>query len=119
MRIVALILAAALAVHAQSVTSEIRVQVRDSTGGALEAAGTLEGLATAVHRVFRTDADGRHTLTRLPLGIYRLHLTRDGFEAQSVRVELRSETPAEQPVTLSVAGVRTTVDVREEDTLLN
>lgn len=114
-----LLFVSVVAAYAQSVTSEIRLQVRDATGGALEAAGSVEGLATAVHRNFRTGADGRYTLTRLPLGIYRIQLARDGFAPQSVRVELRSETPLEQAVTLNVAGIQTTVDVREEETLLN
>ena len=114
-----LLLASVAVVYAQSVTSEIRLQVRDATGAALEAAGELEGLATAVRRAFRTGFDGRYTLTRLPLGIYRVQLARNGFEPQSVRVELRSETPTELAVTLSLAGVRTSVDVREQETLLN
>jgi len=113
-----LFLVAAFA-RAQSVTGEIRLQVHDPSGAALEASGSLQGLATAVRRSFRTDADGYYALTKLPMGIYRLQIARDGFAPQSIRVEVRSENPIEQIVTLGIAGVQTTVDVREEETLLN
>jgi hypothetical protein len=103
----------------QSLAGEIRLEVKDATGAAIEASGSIEGLATGVHRDYRTDARGMHTFTGLPFGTYRLEIGRDGFAAQSVRVDVRSEAPIQQTVTLAVAVIATTVEVSDAVTLLN
>lgn len=103
----------------QSLAGEIRLEVKDATGAAVEASGSIEGLATGVHRDYRTDAQGTHTFTALPFGTYRLQIGRDGFAAQSVRVDVRSEAPIQQIVTLAVAAIATTVEVSDAVTLVN
>jgi hypothetical protein len=103
----------------QSLAGEIRLEVKDATGAAIEATGSIEGLATGVHRDYRTDARGMHTFTGLPFGTYRLQIGRDGFAAQSVRVDVRSEAPIQQTVTLAVAVIATTVEVSDSVTLVN
>ena len=112
-----LCLAAALS-FAQNV-GEIRLAVKDATGASVRAAGTIEGLATGVHRDFETDDKGLHAFTGLPFGIYAIDVKRDGFAPQALRVEVRTEAPVIESVMLAVAAVETTVLVHEAETLLN
>ena len=110
---------AAAALFGQSSSGEIRLQVKDPAGAAVEATGSIEGLATSIHREYRTDAQGLHSFSGLPLGVYRLQVEREGFAPQSLRVEVRSEVPVMEMVTLGVAALETSVVVRESDTLVN
>ena len=98
---------------------EIRLQVKDASEAGIEAAGSIQGLATGVHREFQTDDKGLHTFTALPFGVYRIEIERPGFAPKTLRVEVRSEAPINEAVTLTVAAVETTVLVREEETLIN
>ena len=113
----ALCLAAALS-YGQNV-GEIRLAVKDATGASVQAAGTIEGLATGVHRDFQTDDKGLHSFTALPFGIYAIDVRKDGFAPKALRVEVRNEAPLIEPVMLAVAAVETTVLVHEAETLLN
>ena len=101
----------------QRLTGEIRLQVKDATGAALEATGTLESFSTGVRRAFQTDSQGFHAFGALPFGPYRLVVVRPGFSAQSLLAEVHSETPMDQTVTLALAPVETTVVVRDSVTL--
>ncbi len=51
--------------HTQQLTGEIRLEVKDPSGKAMEAAGKLENLLTGVGRSFQTDAQGKYTLGSL------------------------------------------------------
>jgi carboxypeptidase family protein len=119
MRLLAFFCLTAAVACGQSLAGEIRLEVKDATGAAIEASGLIEGLATGVHRDYQTDARGTHTFTGLPFGTYRLQIGRDGFAAQSVRVDVRSEAPIQQTVTLAVAVIATTVEVSDAVTLVN
>src|SRR4029078_629978 len=98
---------------------EIRLAVKDATGASVRAGVTIEGLATGVHRDFETDDKGLHSFTGLPFGIYAIDVKRDGFAPKALRVEVRTEAPVAESVTLAVAAVETTVLVHEAETLLN
>jgi hypothetical protein len=104
---------------AQRISGELRVQVMDPSGAALQASGVLIGQATGVNRTFATDENGRFTLRGLPLGRYQLTTQRDGFAPQSEVIEIRSQLPIEHPITLRISPLTTTVEVREADTLLD
>jgi hypothetical protein len=119
MRLLAFLCLTTAVAWGQGLTGKIRLEVKDATGAAIEASGSIEGLATGIHRDFRTDAQGTHTFTGLPFGTYRLQIGREGFAAQSVRVDVRSEAPIQQAVTLAVAPIATTVEVSDSVTLVN
>jgi hypothetical protein len=118
LRLAAVLCLGAALSYAQNV-GEIRLAVKDATGASVQAGGTIEGLATGVHRDFQTDDKGLHTFTGLPFGIYAIDVKRDGFAPKSLRVEVRTEAPVMEGVTLAVAAVETTVLVHEAETLLN
>jgi len=119
MRLLAFLWVTTAVACGQSLAGEIRLEVKDATGAAIEASGSIAGLATGVHRNYRTDTRGMHTFTALPFGTYRLQIERDGFASQSVRVDVRSEAPIQQTITLAVAAIATTVEVSDSVTLVN
>jgi len=107
--------------QAQRGTGELRLQVRDATGGAVSATGTLESDATRVRQAFTTDRAGTYVAVDLPFGRYRLRVEGSGFAAFSSVVDVRSEVPQSYPIVLSVAPMTASVTVSSEagDTLLD
>jgi outer membrane receptor protein involved in Fe transport len=110
-RIFAVLLFAALTLRAQNPSGEIRVQVKDPSGAAMEASGKLVGSAPGVQRSFQTDAQGTVTLGNLPYGRYRLEISKDGFVTQSVQINLQSATPVARTLTMALSGQAAKVDV--------
>jgi outer membrane receptor protein involved in Fe transport len=106
-----MLLGAFAVLHAQPPAGEIRLEVKDPSGAAVEASGKLESLAPGVQRNFQTDAQGTSTLGNLPYGRYRLTVSRAGFSTQSVVIDLRSGTPVSRTVTLALAAQTSRVDV--------
>jgi len=115
----AALLLSGLTLFGQLQTGEIRIDVRDQSGSAMEAAGTIESLSAGVRRTYQTDAQGGHTFGSLPFGRYRLQVGRAGFATQEVMLEVRSAVPVTQSFTLLITASQSTVEVREEGTLLD
>src|SRR5260370_34157727 len=91
----------ALPLPGQWGTGELRIQVRDPSGLALEATVTLASQVNQVRHRFVTDANGRATAKALPFGPYRLQVERAGFTPFTELVEVRSQIPVEPTITLS------------------
>ncbi len=94
-----------LAMQAQPPAGEIRLEVRDASGAAMQASGKLG------ERAFETDAQGRYTFPYLPFGRYRLELSRSGFATQSVSIDIQSATPVLRIVTMALANSSGRVEV--------
>ena len=107
----AVLLFAALTLHSQSPEGEIRVQVKDPSGAAMQASGKLQSIAPGVQRSFQTDAQGRYTLAGLPFGRYRLEISKDGFATQSALIDVASATPISRTVTMPLGTQASKVDV--------
>ncbi len=99
---------AGTAAYAQS-TGEIRLQVKDPSGAALQASGHVAGPAT--DRAFRTDARGAFSLSGLAFGRYRLEISRPGFASRSVYIDINTPTPVSEVVTLVIQTASTSVTV--------
>src|SRR5262245_3847687 len=99
---------------AQRISGELRLQVHDATGAALRATGTIVGQATGVDRTFETDDEGRFTVRALPPGHYELSIRREGFSGKVIPIEIQSQLPLEQSITLEVTPVSTIVEVKDE-----
>ena len=104
-------LAWALPLHAQDAVGEIHLEVKDPSGTAMQASGTLRGASTRVLLVFQTDAQGRFVFAMLPYGRYRLEVTSEGFATQETLLDVQSETPVVRTVTLALASQAYTVEV--------
>lgn len=96
---------------AQRPTGEIKIEVKDPSGAAMEASGRLLSLATGVNRNFQTDPQGIWIFRGLPLGRYRLELLKDGFATQSVLIDVKSEAPISRTLTMVLATQASKVDV--------
>jgi outer membrane receptor protein involved in Fe transport len=99
---------AANTAYAQS-TGEIRIQVNDSSGAALQANGRLTGPGT--DREFQTDAQGSSLISGLGFGNYRLEISRSGFAPRVATIKVNSATLVSKTVTLVIQGTTTSVTV--------
>src|SRR5271163_3299722 len=86
----ATLLLTALTLLGQGREGEIRLQVKDPSGAAMQASGKLESLSGGAQRSFQTDAQGVFSLGNLPFGRYRLEVSKSGFATQSVVIDVRS-----------------------------
>ena len=98
-------------VNAQERGGELRLEVIDPSGRALEAVGNVENIATGVTRRFQTDAQGSYTFKELPFGRYRVEVSKDGFARQSVLIDVQSVTPISRTVTMALGNLAFNVDV--------
>src|SRR5579863_7825178 len=107
----------AVPAFAQRDRGEIRVNVRDTQGGPVQAVVELASEMNQVRRNFLTDQGGHYVARELPFGVYRLEVSHPGF-ASSVRpVEVRSEVPLAVSVTLGLAPVQSRIEVTDSATL--
>lgn len=100
-----------LILQAQPPVGEIRIEVKDPSGAVVEASGTLRNLTTGVERNFQTDAHGAYDFTSLPYSRYRIQISKTGFAAQSIEIEVQAGTPILRTLTLVLATARSKVDV--------
>ena len=89
--------------QAQSNAGEVRLTVKDPSGAPIVASGILRNAATGAARAFKTDRNGTYILENLPLGRYRLEVTKSGFAVESSLIEVRSSTPVERTVRMVLA----------------
>jgi len=99
---------------AQRISGELRLQVMDSTGAGLHAAGSIVGELTGVNRSFETDEQGKFVFRGLPPGRYGLTVRSEGFAEKLVPLEIVSELPLDQRVSLEVRPLSTTIEVKDE-----
>jgi outer membrane receptor protein involved in Fe transport len=97
--------------QAQSPTGEIRLEVKDPSGAAVAASGTLANLAGGLVKTFQADANGAYRFASLPYGRYRLVVNKSGFEAQSLIINVQSATPVTRAVTMTLATIESKVQV--------
>jgi hypothetical protein len=80
--VLVLVLGSAFAAHAQVTTADVRGTVIDEQGAAVAGADvTISNSATGYTRSVKSASDGAYSFTELPLGIYSVHATHEGFKA--------------------------------------
>lgn len=95
----------------QDQRGEIRLEVKDPSGKALEATGKLEHLSTGATRSFRTDPQGRYTFSDLLFGRYQLEVARSGFVAETKLIEVQSTAPVAAIISMGLGNLAFKVDV--------
>jgi len=113
------ILLVALLQFGGSNTGELRLTVSDPSGLPLQCSVQVVSEATAVRQDLQTDADGRVAAKRLPFGVYRVAVVRDGFAPFAELIDVRTTLPTERHVTLMLAAVQTQVTVSADETLVD
>jgi outer membrane receptor protein involved in Fe transport len=99
---------AGTAAYAQA-TGEIRLQVNDPAGAALQASGHLAGPDT--DSTFRTDAHGAFSLSGLAFGRYHLDVSRPGFASRSITIDINTPAPVTEQLTLRIQSASASVTV--------
>jgi outer membrane receptor protein involved in Fe transport len=97
--------------RAQGLAGEIRLEVKDPSGAAMQASGRLENLQSGAARSFQTDANGKFTLANLSYGRYRLEISGPGFAAQSLLLDVESSHPVSRTMTMALGIASARVDV--------
>lgn len=95
--------------------AELRGELRDPSGAAIVGARVeVNGRDGALHRTFKSDANGAFLLRQLPVGRYRIEATAAGFAPAGADVELTGGHEQQLRLSLRVATVR--VEARVEAT---
>ncbi len=102
---------------AEAPQGEIRLRVKDPSGAPMQASGKLESIAAGVAREFQTDTQGTIVLGALPFGRYRLQVSKSGFAAQSVMIDVQSATPVARSISMTIGAQATRVEVVSETPL--
>ena len=115
-----LILLAAISVSAQLPTGTILGTVRDTSGGVVPGATvTITNTDTSLTRTGTTDATGSYRFPALPVGHYRVEVTKEGFSALTrtgITLEVAQEAAID--VTLQVGSTGQSVTVTGEAPLV-
>jgi outer membrane receptor protein involved in Fe transport len=96
---------------AAQTNGDIRLQIKDPSGAAVRASGTLRNLDAKTETHFETDAQGAYEFTNLPYNRYEIQVTKEGFATRTARVDVRSATPVAQTLTLAISSQSETVTV--------
>ena len=96
---------------AQSPSGQIQVEVKDSSGAAMQADGLIEGVTSSLRRGFKSDRQGMHTMTELPFGQYRIRISKDGFATHTEVIDVHAATLLTHSVRLAVGTASYAVSV--------
>ena len=102
----------------QSDSGEIQVRVADATGLGLRSTVIVSEANQLRHR-FVTDEAGNLVARRLPFGVYKIRVEREGFSTFSSSLEVRSAVPVKESIALSIAPLSTSLTVNDADTLID
>ena len=91
--------------QAQQTTGSIRIEVRDASGGGVQASLRLAS------QVVESDSQGVGEFRNLAPGHYRIEISKTGFATQKIEVDIKSATPVLRSVTLAIGAGSSRVDV--------
>jgi outer membrane receptor protein involved in Fe transport len=77
----------------------------------MQASGKLESFTPGVRRTFQTDAHGIYVLGNVPYGRYRLEVLRTGFASQSVLVDVQTDSPILETLTMVIGAQTSRVEI--------
>ncbi len=92
-------------------SGEIRLEVKDQAGLALEATGKVSGLINGQERNFQTDKQGKSILQNLSSGRYRVTINKEGFASQSFLLDVQSTVAVSRAVTMTLGSLAFNVEV--------
>jgi outer membrane cobalamin receptor len=113
------LLLCAVPLLAQTDVGELRITVTDPTGLPLPASVDLASEVNQFKKSYQCGTDGKVSAKRLPFGLYRLQVRREGFAPLSEIIDIHSAVPSDRRVTLGIASIETTMVVSDARTLLD
>jgi len=107
---------AALAGQTSATQGTVTVVVLDTTGGVIQDAQLeLRDLSTNDIRKATTQGEGTYSFVNLPIGIYRLAVSKQGFETSALdNVRIQAGRVTDVSVTLKVGATDVVVEIHEE-----
>lgn len=117
--IVCFLLSFAWPLLAQVNRGELRLKVTDPAGLGLKVWGMLSSESSLYHGHFCTDDEGMVLIKDLTYGTYHIYVESRGFSAAQQSVDVESAQPVEIVLSLSIAPVRTSVEVKGADTAID
>jgi hypothetical protein len=118
-RFFTIFLLTAVSLHAQSKMGELRLKVTDPSSLGVRASVRLICDADQFQESYSTDDSGKLTAKRLPFGLYKIEVQRNGFSPVTETVEVRSAIPVEHVVALSISAANDSVIVKDYQTLID
>jgi len=103
----------------QTNRGELRLRIFDPSAAPVKASVQLISEANQYHRTLETDESGSLTVTKLPYGLYQVHIKRNGFADASEQIEIRSSVPITRAVELKLSSINQSVIVTAPNTLIN
>ncbi len=104
---------------AQANMGELRLTLTDESGLPVQGTAQLVSQSNEYSHTFATNSQGRVIAKRLPFGSYTVKVQRPGFTPASEMVEIHSAIPKELTLKLGIQQVQTTVEVKDNATLIN
>ena len=98
---------------------ELRLKVTDPANLGVRASVRLICDADQFQESYTTDDAGQLIAERLPFGLYKIEIQRNGFAPLAETVEVRSAIPVEHTAKLSIASANDSVTVKDFETLID
>jgi hypothetical protein len=112
-------LVCALTVFGQGNSGELHLKVVDPAGLGVKTTVEVVSDGNQYRNALVTNDQGELVVQRLPYGIYRVEIRRDGFADVSETVEIRSSLATQDTIHLKLPSVAEKVSVKEGDTLID
>src|SRR5262249_12727320 len=105
---------------AQSSTATLQGLITDSTGGVVPGADvTITNLATNLSRTFQTSETGIYSFPLLPVGRYRLDVTKTGFKSVSRdNIVLQVSDRVTLDLSLEIGGTTERINIEADAPLI-
>ena len=117
--LLALFLLGSFSLGAQSNSGELRLSISDPSGLGVKCVVQIVSEANQYRKEFASDDAGNLIAQHLPFGVYLIEIRQSGFAEVSQSVEIRSTIPEERSIGLNLSGVKSSVTVKETNTLID
>jgi hypothetical protein len=104
---------------AQANHGELRFNVTDPSGASLPSHVELDSQANAFRQALDTDDRGRLAIPMLPYGSYQVTVTHTGFAPWQGNLEVRSASPLQCSIRLTIAGGASEIHVTDRSSLVD
>ncbi len=98
---------------------DLTIVVRDATGLPLSAKVELVSRVSLFRAGARCNAAGQVRFKHIPLGVYRLQVSHQDFQAYSEQLRVPTELPVTRRITLDVAEIETSLTILDSAPLLD
>lgn len=106
-------------IFAQNNFGELRLKITDPAGAGVKLSAQIDCEANEYQETLWSDDSGVLTAKALPFGVYRIQIRYPGFAPFSTFFEVRSLLPVEHAIHLTLAPLKSAVEVTDSATLVD